>query len=98
MSHSVVFTHANSRLVFRRCLTVEDGKPSGGTKLIRSAEHAQWRRSSYCGSNACVEVAHVDDDAYLVRDAKDPDGVVLSFTAAEWAAFLSAVKAGEFDV
>lgn len=37
------------------------------------------------------------DDTYFVRDSKDPDGAILSFTAAEWAAFLSALKAGDYD-
>ena len=62
-----------------------------------SAEHAQWQRSSYCGTGSCVEIAKVDD-TYLVRDAKDPDGVVLFLSAAEWTAFTSALKAGEFDI
>jgi len=56
---------------------------------------AQWRKSTRCGSAACVEVAKVDD-GYLVRDSKNPDGAVLSFTEREWAAFVEAVEAGEF--
>jgi hypothetical protein len=56
---------------------------------------AQWRKSRRCGSNACVEVAKVDG-AYLVRDSKDPDGAVLSFTEREWAAFVDGVEAGDF--
>ena len=62
-----------------------------------SLEHAQWRRSSYCGNGSCVEIAKIGD-TYLVRDAKDPDGAVLHFSAPEWLAFRSSVKAGEFDV
>lgn len=56
-----------------------------------------WRKSSYSESaGACVEVA--DDVAdWLVRDSKDPAGPVLRFTAAEWAAWLAGVKAGEFE-
>jgi hypothetical protein len=65
--------------------------------VIKLAENLRWRRSSRCASNTCVEIATVGD-TYLVRDAKDPDGVVLSVDAAGWAAFLSAVKAGEFDI
>jgi hypothetical protein len=56
----------------------------------------QWRRASRCGTNACVEVAEIDGSRFL-RDAKDPNGAVLAFSPAEWAAFLSAAKAGEFD-
>jgi len=33
-----------------------------------------------------------------VRDSKDPDGPILRFTAAEWAAFVEGVAAGEFDL
>lgn len=64
--------------------------------MISSVENTQWRRSSYCGSSACVEVAKVDGN-YHVRDSKDPDGAVLTFTAAEWAAFKSGVRDCEFD-
>ncbi|GAA0524084.1 hypothetical protein GCM10010172_00600 [Paractinoplanes ferrugineus] len=43
-----------------------------------------------------MEIATVGE-THLVRDAKDPDGAVLSVDAAGWAAFVSAVKAGKFD-
>jgi len=56
---------------------------------------ARWRKSARCGSSACVEVAKVDD-VYLVRDSKNPNGAVLSFTEREWAAFVEGVEAGEF--
>ncbi|MEV7144552.1 DUF397 domain-containing protein [Streptomyces tauricus] len=52
---------------------------------------AAWRKSSYSdgGDNNCVEVA----DGYLnlvpVRDSKVPDGPVVVFGAASWAAFVS---------
>jgi len=57
-------------------------------------EH-QWRRSTRCGTNACVEVAKVGK-SYLVRDSKHPHGPVLEFDAAEWDAFAAAMTAGEF--
>jgi hypothetical protein len=56
---------------------------------------AQWRKSTRCGSSACVEVAKVDD-RFLVRDSKDPRGTVLSFTEQEWQAFVEGIEAGEF--
>jgi hypothetical protein len=56
---------------------------------------APWRKSSRCGSATCVEVAKVDG-RFLVRDSKNPDGAVLSFTEEEWAAFVEGVGAGEF--
>ena len=56
----------------------------------------QWQKSSYCGSNACVEVAQTTD-AVLVRDSKNPLAAPLAFTADEWVAFVKGVKAGEFN-
>jgi hypothetical protein len=56
----------------------------------------QWQKSSYCGTNACVEVAQTSD-AILVRDSKNPQVAPLSFTADEWVAFVKGVKAGEFN-
>lgn len=55
-----------------------------------------WRRSSYCGTNACVEVATTGTGA-LMRDSKLDDSPILGFTRSGWAGFLEAVKAGEFD-
>jgi len=37
------------------------------------------------------------DGGAAIRDGKDPQGPELHFDAAEWAAFLAAVRAGEFD-
>ena len=64
--------------------------------MIKPVDAAQWQRSSYCGTNACVEVAQTDDGRIVVRDSKCPDNGVLSFTAEEWAAFVKGVEAGEF--
>jgi hypothetical protein len=65
-----------------------------------SLENAQWRRSSYGGSNggACVETAILPDGSRAVRDSKDPDGPKLTFAAADWLAFTAGIKAGEFDL
>ena len=50
----------------------------------------QWRKSSHSGSNGhCVEVA----GGVQVRDSKDPGGPVLTFTPAEWRAFIATLKA-----
>jgi len=43
-----------------------------------------------------VEVAQ-HTDRYLVRDSKNPDGPVLTFTQTEWIAFKAGMVAGEFD-
>ena len=57
-----------------------------------------WRKSSLCDNSSgnCVEVAIVPD-AVMVRDSKTPDGPVLIYTRAEWDAFLTGAKLGEFD-
>lgn len=73
-----------------------------------------WRKSSFCGSTECVEVAWrtaADSGGtncveagpcacgiVVVRDSKNPAGPALRFTPAEWAAFVSGVKDGEFDL
>ena len=58
---------------------------------------ANWRKSSYSGTNGCVEVAH-GDDHIAVRDSKDPSGPMLLFARLEWQAFLAGVQDGEFDL
>ena len=57
-----------------------------------------WRAPSGCSStSACVEIAELPGGGVAVRDGKDPEGPRLLFDAAEWAQFLAAAKAGEFD-
>jgi predicted secreted Zn-dependent protease len=74
---------------------------------------AEWVKSSYSAETSCVEVAWVKaaasidngscvevgacDCGVLVRDSKNPDGPVLSFTPQEWDAFTAGVRNGEFD-
>lgn len=53
-------------------------------------------RSNYNGS--CVETNMTQPGVVLVRDSKDKDGPVLTFTEAEWAAFVGGVKDNEFDL
>ncbi|MGW2150310.1 DUF397 domain-containing protein [Nonomuraea bangladeshensis] len=60
---------------------------------------AEWRKSSASGDNGeCVEVATNLPGVVAVRDSKDPDGARLIFTPAEWTAFLSGARRGEFDL
>jgi hypothetical protein len=57
---------------------------------------AQWRKSSYSGTNGgqCVEVAQNLPGIVAVRDSKDPGGPALVFTTDEWRAFVSGARAG----
>ncbi len=65
---------------------------------------AQWRTSSYSGSNGgtCVEVAALARagaaSVVAVRDSTDPDGPALAFPPEQWQAFTRRVKAGAFDL
>jgi hypothetical protein len=57
---------------------------------------AHWRTSTRSGAQGnCVEVAFVDG-VIAVRDSKDRGGAVLTFTPAEWDAFIGGVEDGEF--
>src|SRR6266496_4811512 len=51
-----------------------------------------WRKPSRCASNECAEVGQ-DGTVVGVRDSQDPDGPVLTFSAAAWAAFLAQLNA-----
>jgi hypothetical protein len=57
-----------------------------------------WRKSKFSMANGdCVEVAF-GDEAVLIRHSRDPSGAVLSFSHAEWQAFLAGARSGEFDL
>lgn len=55
-----------------------------------------WRKSTASNSGDCVEVAF-RRNCVLVRNSRDPSGSVLSFTMAEWLAFLVGARDGQFD-
>jgi hypothetical protein len=59
---------------------------------------ATWRKSSFSGQNACVEVATLDTGDVAVRHSRHPSGPALVFTATEWSAFLTGAQHGEFAV
>ena len=58
-----------------------------------------WRKSCHSGGGGgqCIEVADLPGGGVAVRDSKDPDGPMLTFTLAEWRAFVGGAKDGEFD-
>ncbi len=65
-----------------------------------TTEEPQWFKSSYSANGGqCIEVAAnlvTTRGMVPVRDSKDPSGPALAFPAAAFAAFVGAVKAGEF--
>ena len=54
-----------------------------------------WRRSSRCGSNACVEIAQ-RDHSILLRDSEDPNGPRLEFGFGTWSDFVDAIKCNTY--
>lgn len=61
---------------------------------------ARWEKSSYSGGNGgeCVEFSRsfAAMGVVPVRDSKDPHGPALVFERAAFAAFVTAVRDGEF--
>lgn len=55
-----------------------------------------YRKSSYSGVE-CVEVAPPHNGMVSLRNSRDLGMPAHEFTAAEWAAFISGAKDGEFD-
>jgi hypothetical protein len=56
----------------------------------------RWRRSSYCSSGSCVEVAREPREVH-VRDTKDPEGPSLVVSVEAWREFVASVKRGDLD-
>jgi hypothetical protein len=56
-----------------------------------------WHKSSTSGDGGCVEVRIVANHVY-VRDTKNRHGATLTFTHAEWKAFLAGARLGDFDI
>lgn len=79
----------------------------GYTEFRKSSKSGPWtdncvevayKTSTRSGNNgACVEVGPCDC-GIKVRDSKDQTGPVLTFTHAEWDAFVAGVRDGEFDL
>ena len=61
----------------------------------------RWRKSSWsAGNGSCVEVADLPDSTVGVRNSRDnrPGCPVLTFSCAEWSAFIADVQDGHFDL
>lgn len=59
---------------------------------------AAWQKSTLSEQNGCVQVRLLDHEHVAVRDSKNPDGPILMFDSAEWRAFTSGIRSGEFDL
>lgn len=59
--------------------------------------NAAWIASRACNNSACVQVAYLPSGMVAVRDSKDTTKAPHFFDSDEWAAFVTGVKAGEFD-
>jgi hypothetical protein len=68
-------------------------------RLTAGDSAGQWIKSSFSGPTGgnCVEVAFLADGQVAVRNSRYADGPALVFTGAEWDAFLSGARGGEFD-
>ena len=80
----------------RRSLRADTG-PKSGEAIVAERDALAWRKSSYSSDGACVETAATRDSIYM-RDSKDRNGPILTFSLTEWKAFLAGVRNGEFDV
>jgi hypothetical protein len=56
----------------------------------------QWITSSASADVSCVAVAFTNGGV-LVKHSKRTDGPMIEYTYAEWEAFLTGVRLGEFD-
>jgi hypothetical protein len=65
-----------------------------GAALVEDRGAVFWRRSRYSGSDdLCCEVA-MSSDEIRVRDSKQPNGEVLTFTPDAWRAATALFLAG----
>ena len=59
-----------------------------------------WKKSSRSngnGGNNCVEIMDTGI-GIQVRNSKDPNSAVLTYTYAEWTAFIAGAQDGEFNI
>ncbi|MET9219764.1 DUF397 domain-containing protein [Streptomyces sp. NPDC088197] len=66
---------------------------------IKLGSTPAWMKSSRStGNGACVEVKSPAVESVVVRDSKDPQGPVLSFSPEAWTAFVTDVDRGAFTI
>jgi hypothetical protein len=71
-------------------------EPEKSTPVLFDRE---WRKSRRSGNNAnCVEVSSRKSGSLLVRDSKDPGGLVISLSEHSWLEFIGRIRIGDFDL
>jgi hypothetical protein len=65
---------------------------------MTTGSDASFRRSSYCATGSCVEVAHLPDGTVAIRDGKRPSTSCVVITRRTWIRFQEAIRAREFDI
>ena len=73
----------------------EQRPPTGWDKPDLDLSNAQWRSSSR--GRGDVQIAFVEG-FIAMRNSARPDSPSLVFTPAEWGAFVSDARGGEFDL
>ena len=62
------------------------------------SKKSPWRIATMSQDANCVQVRRDSDNGMIdVGNSRFPDGPFLSYTQAEWGAFLDGAKKGEFD-
>jgi len=66
---------------------------------IKLGNTPEWLKSSRStGNGACVEVKSPAVESVMVRDSKNPQGPVLTFSPGAWTAFVTDLECGGFDL
>lgn len=55
-----------------------------------------WKKSTRCGTGACIEVADSLPHVY-VRDSKEVDGELLNFSEDAWTSFINNIKENSYS-
>lgn len=62
------------------------------------SKKSPWRIATMSQDANCVQVRQDSGNGMIdVGNSRFPDGLFLSYTQAEWSAFLDGAKKGEFD-